>query len=205
MKEQTTDRNPTYAWINEELAKAKSDYSGLQARAAATQAIVALYQTKAQKLEETGLVQQDLLREAKANEDNYLLYLHKREEARIEEALDRTRILNVGMVEQPTVPISPARSAMVLGLIGLLLASTVSIGLVFTQEYLDSSFRTPAEVLSELRIPVLASVPLYGNGNGNGNGSHGVNGNGNGTHHDAAPVTDQPGVGSEPDNFHQQR
>jgi hypothetical protein len=109
------------------------------------------------------------------------------------------------MVEQPTVPISPARTAMVLGLIGLLLASTVSIGLVFTQEYLDSSFRTPAEVLSELRIPVLASVPLYGNGNGNGNGSHGVNGNGNGTHHDAAPVTDQPGVGSEPDNFHQQR
>ena len=44
------------------------------------------------------------MREAKANEDNYLLYLHKREEARIEEALDRTRILNVGMVEQPTDP-----------------------------------------------------------------------------------------------------
>ena len=51
------------------------------------------------------------MREAKANEDNYLLYLHKREEARIEEALDRTRILNVGMVEQPTVPIAPVRSA----------------------------------------------------------------------------------------------
>ncbi|HEY3839074.1 MAG TPA: Wzz/FepE/Etk N-terminal domain-containing protein, partial [Bryobacteraceae bacterium] len=33
LKEQTTDRNPTYAWINEELAKAKSDYSALQARA----------------------------------------------------------------------------------------------------------------------------------------------------------------------------
>lgn len=201
LKEQTTDRNPTYAWINEELAKAKSDYSALQARAAATQAIVAVYQSKAQKLEETGLVQQDLLREAKANEDNYLLYLHKREEARIEEALDRTHILNVGMVEQPTIPVAPVRSALLFSFVGLLLAMTVSIGLVFTQEYLDSSFRTPAEVFSELRIPVLASVPLYGNGNGNGNGSHGVNRNGNGTGKTAVPAANQPSAGSESENM----
>jgi len=169
LREQTTDRNPTYAWISEELAKAKSDYSALQARAAATQAIVGVYQSRAQKLEENGLLQQDLLREAKTNEDNYLLYLHKREEARIEEALDRTRILNVAVVEQPTVPISPVREIWVFGLVGLLLALAVSVGLVFTREYLDSSFRTPSEVFSELKIPVLAAVPLSGAGS-NGNG-----------------------------------
>jgi uncharacterized protein involved in exopolysaccharide biosynthesis len=172
LREQTTDRNSTYAWINEELAKAKSDYSALQARAAATQAIVGVYQAKAQKLEENGLLQQDLLREAKTNEDNYLLYLHKREEARIEEALDRTRILNVAMVEKPTVPVSPVREVWVFGLVGLLLAGAVSTGLVFTREYLDNSFRTPSDVVSELKIPVLAAVPVSGyNGNGNGNGA----------------------------------
>jgi uncharacterized protein involved in exopolysaccharide biosynthesis len=201
LREATTDRNPTYAWINEELAKAKSDYSSLQARAAATQAIVALYQGKAQKLEQNGLVQQDLLREAKANEDNYLLYLHKREEARIEEALDRTGILNVGMVEQPTIPVSPVRSAAVFSLVGLLLAMAVSTGLVFAQEYLDSSFRTPAEVLSELKIPVLASVPMYGNGNGNGN--HGSNGNGDGADAMAVSAAGQADAGFETDNDYQ--
>jgi uncharacterized protein involved in exopolysaccharide biosynthesis len=193
LKEQTTDRNPTYAWINEELAKAKSDYSALQARAAATQAIVGVYQTKAQKLEEAGLLQQDLLREAKANEDNYLLYLHKREEARIEEALDRTRILNVSMLEQPTVPVAPVRSAATFGLVGFLLAIVLSSALVFGQEYLDPSLRTPSEVLSELRIPVLGSVPLYQqNGNGahsfNGNGNASGNGNGNGVVKSVTPV-----------------
>jgi uncharacterized protein involved in exopolysaccharide biosynthesis len=186
LKEQTTDRNPTYAWINEELAKAKSDYSALQARATAMQAIVGIYQGKAHQLEESGLIQQDLLRTAKANEDNYLLYLHKREEARIADALDQTRILNIGMVEQPTVPTNPTRSAWMFGLVGVLLAGVMSVGLVFTREYLDSSFRTPSEVLSELHIPVLASVPLgenHRNGNHrNGNGNH--NGNGNGTGHD---------------------
>jgi len=182
LKEQTTDRNPTYAWINEELAKAKSDYSALQARATATQAIVGVYQGRAHQLEVNGFIQQDLLRTAKANEDNYLLYLHKREEARIADALDQTRILNIGMVQQPTVPLSPTRSPVMFGLVGLLMAGMVSVGLVFTREYLDSSFRTPSEVLSELNIPVLASVPLrahrkMGNVYSAGNG-HGVRGNG---------------------------
>jgi hypothetical protein len=83
--------------------------------------------------------------------------------------------------------------------VGLLLAMAVSTGLVFTQEYLDSSFRTPAEVLSELKIPVLASVPLYGSVNGNGH--YGMNGNGNGNGNGsspekiAVPVASESGIG----------
>jgi uncharacterized protein involved in exopolysaccharide biosynthesis len=180
LKEQTTDRNPTYAWINEEMAKAKSDYSALQARATATQAIVGVYQTKAHELEVNGFAQQDLLRTAKANEDNYLLYLHKREEARIADALDQTRILNIGMVQQPTLPLSPTRSPLMFGFVGILMAGMISVGLVFTREYLDTSFRTPSEVLTELNIPVLAAVPLRANRKNGTNGAS--NGNGNGSH-----------------------
>jgi uncharacterized protein involved in exopolysaccharide biosynthesis len=81
VRDETTDRNPTYAWINEELAKAKADDSGLQARAAAIQATVARYQGKAHDLEQKGILQQSLLRKVKTEEENYLLYQHKREEA----------------------------------------------------------------------------------------------------------------------------
>lgn len=210
LKEQTTDRNPTYAWINEELAKAKSDYSALQARATATQAIVGVYQGRAHQLEVNGLVQQDLLRNAKADEDNYLLYLHKREEARIADALDQTRILNIGMVQDPTVPVSPTRSPWMFGFVGVLMAGMVSVALVFTREYLDSSFRTPSEVLSELNIPVLAAVPLTanrkvanrngndaGNGNGNGNGNGANRNGGRGALHEEE-VYHSHGVGEGP-------
>jgi hypothetical protein len=72
-------------------------------------------------------------------------------------------------------------------MLGLLLASVVSVGLAFTLDYLDPSFRTPLEVLNELNIPVLAAVPHQQNGkhrvhatNGNGNNGHGSNGHGNG-------------------------
>jgi hypothetical protein len=148
-----------------------------------------------------GFIQQDLLRTAKANEDNYLLYLHKREEARIADALDQTRILNIGMVQQPTLPLSPTRSAWMFGLVGVLMACMLSVGLVFTREYLDSSFRTPSEVLSELNIPVLAAVPLsanrkMGNHSGNGNGN-GARRNGHGELH-VEEAYNSHGVGQGP-------
>jgi len=175
IKEETTDRNPTYAWINEELAKAKADYSGLQARASATETAVAKYETLARDLEQKGLVQQDLQRTVKADEENYLLYLHKREQARMSEALDRTRILNVAVAAPPVSPSVPSNSPWPMLLSGVFLAALVAVGAVVVQEYLDPSFRTPAEVAAVLNIPVLAAVPLRGDdsaGNGtSGNGS----------------------------------
>jgi uncharacterized protein involved in exopolysaccharide biosynthesis len=180
VKEETTDQNPTYNWLRTELAKAQADYSALQARAAATATAVSLYQANARNLEEKGLVQQDLLRAAKTNEENYLLYLRKQEEARMAEALDERRILNVAVAEQPNVPLVPTNPWWIFALVGVLLSATVSLGVVFVVEYTDPSFRTPGEVLTELNIPVLASVPQRYQGYYGGNGREG--GNGNGSH-----------------------
>ncbi|HTC48204.1 MAG TPA: GumC family protein [Candidatus Aquilonibacter sp.] len=188
LRDVVTDQNSAYSWIGTELVKARADYSGLQAREAATQAIVAMYQGNARDLEEKDLAQHDLARTAKADEDNYLLYLRKREEARMADALDEQRILNVAIVDNPAVPSLPTGNRMQFAVIGLLLAATLSVGVVFTIEYLDPSLRTPSEVMSELNIPVLAAVPQRlspfakfgaghgGNGNGNGNGRNGSNG-----------------------------
>jgi uncharacterized protein involved in exopolysaccharide biosynthesis len=196
LKDETTDRNPTFAWINEELAKAKADDSALQAKAASIQAIVARYQANAHDLDQKGMQQQDLLRKVKTEEENYLLYQHKREEARMTDALDRTQILNVAIAEQPLTPSLPTVSRWMVLFVGTLLAVVVSIGMAFLLEYSNPSFRTPTEVLSELNIPVLAAVPHYsyaGTGPGNGgsseNGHGNGNGNGNGNGHGAGKST----------------
>jgi len=160
IREETTDRNPTYGWINEELAKARADDSGLQARAAALQAIVSKYKTKAKELDEKGILQQDLLRTMKTDEENYLMYQRKREEARMTNALDQTRILNVAIVEQPIAPMLHSNSPWTLLIMGGLLAVIVSLGTAFTLDYMDTSFRTPAEVFTELNIPVLGAISL---------------------------------------------
>jgi uncharacterized protein involved in exopolysaccharide biosynthesis len=176
IREETTDRNPTYGWINEELAKARADYSGLQARAAAMQAIVSTYETKARELDEKGLVQQDLLRTMKTDEENYLMYQRKREEARMTNALDQTRILNVAIAEQPIAPTLRSNSPWAMLILGGVLAVVVGLGSAFAIDRLDPSFRTPSEVLTELNIPVLGTISLKrnshrGNWSGNGNGT----------------------------------
>jgi hypothetical protein len=149
---------------------------------------------QARKLDEQGILQGDLMRTQKADEANYLLYTKKREEARISDALDRTRILNVSIAQAPVIPSLPTRSPWIFGVVACLLASAVSLGVVFALDYADQSFRTPTEVMSELRIPVLAAVPSHrtmgssltktGNGHGNGNGNS--HGNGSGKAHTAA-------------------
>lgn len=163
----TTDQNPAYVWIESELAKAQADLRGYQAKATETQAIVRQTLDSARRLDVSSIDQQDLLRAAKAAEENYLLYLHKREAARITDALDQTYILNVGIAEKPSVPVLPARSPWTFGLFGMVLALSLSAGMVFTLEYLDSSFRTPAEVETFLHLPVLAALP-----DPNSNGYH---------------------------------
>ena len=177
IKQETTDRNPTYAWINAELAKAKAEHSGLQAKLAATQATVEKYRADAEDLQQKGLIEQDLYRDLKTDEDNYLLYLQKREQARMTEALNASHIVNVSVAEQPVVPTMPHDSPAWLVLMGTLVAATIALGAVFTQEYLDPSFRTPSEVVTALNVPLLAAVPYRLNGfQVNGNGRSGVNG-----------------------------
>lgn len=180
VKEVTTDQNATYAWLIGEQAKAKADLAGMQARESSLVAVVNEYTTKSRQLEEQGIALSDLTRTEKADEANYLLYTKKREEALISDALDRTRILNVSIAQAPLLPTLPTRSPWMFGLVGLLLAAAVSVAVVFAIDYADQSFRTPSEVLAELRIPVLAAVPVHyskgdkwapdGNGNGNGHG-----------------------------------
>jgi protein tyrosine kinase modulator len=190
LHEETTDQNPTYTWVDSELAKARADMSSLQARAAATQAIVNLYTANARELDKSSLLYQDLVRTQKASEENYLLYLKKREEAQIADALDQTRILNVAVAQEPVVPRLRAQSPWLFGLMGCLLAAVVSLGLAFTLDYMDPSFRTPLEVFTELKIPVLAAVPhqqsgkarVHPNGNGANGHGNGTNGNGNGSY-----------------------
>ena len=169
--EETTGQNPTYQYVSTELAKAKADYSALQARAAAMESIIKMYKQKATELEQKGIQEQDLQRVIKTDEENYLLYQHKREEARMSDMLDQTHILNVAIAEAPAVPVLPTGSRMIFVVLGLVLGAVMSVGLALALDYFDPSFRTPSEVLSELNIPVLAAVPHRVSG------GYGANGN----------------------------
>jgi len=162
IRDETTDQNPDYQWAQAELTKAQADLNGLKARAAAAAAIAARYHEEAQRLGQNEITQENLLRAAKTQEANYLLYVQKREESRISDALDQRGILNVSLAEEPVVPALPKRSPLGVALLTLLLAGVFSLSTAFVLDFMDPTFRTPDELAGYLGTPVLAALPKGG-------------------------------------------
>jgi uncharacterized protein involved in exopolysaccharide biosynthesis len=159
-REETTDRNPSYEWLRSELIKSKAELVSLRVRADETRNIMRRYRARLAEIDANGAAQENLLREIKEAEGNSLLYKQKREEARISDALDRQRILNMAIAEAATVPALPLRSHWALTLfLGILLACFVSPGVAYAVDFLDPSLRTPDELRDDLLIPVLAALP----------------------------------------------
>jgi uncharacterized protein involved in exopolysaccharide biosynthesis len=156
---QTTDRDPTFEVLREDLAKNNSDLAGQRASLEANRRGISSIQSQMVTLGGQSLQLADLQRDAKANEQNYLLYLSKREQERTSDALDRTRIENVAIAVPPAIPVLPVHSATYILLIAFGLAVTLSLAAAYTINFLDPSFQTPAQVSDTLKIPVVVALP----------------------------------------------
>src|SRR6202162_659256 len=159
VRDETSDKDPNYEWARMEMEKAQVQRDGLRARQSDAAVQVASLRQAAQQMPSDSVDQQDLMRTAKAEEDNYLLYLRKREEARIGDALDERRILNVAIVEPPAAPALPAQSVLLYFLLAFGFALAFSIAIAFASEYFDPTIRTPDEAYSLMGVPVLAWLP----------------------------------------------
>ena len=159
VRDETTDKNAHYEWAKWELEKCEVQLKALEARALATNSQESRYRFMAQRLGEDAITQDDLLSNEKAALDNYLLYVKKEEEARMNDALDERGIVNVALAEQPVVPALPVFSVPLILIVGLCTAGAAGTSAAFLADYLDPAFRDPEDVLASLHVPVLASLP----------------------------------------------
>jgi uncharacterized protein involved in exopolysaccharide biosynthesis len=159
MHEETQGVNPVYQYVQQSIATTEAELSQLKARAVAAGTNAAQYHGQALKLNQQSVLQEDLVRDEKAQEENYMLYMHKREEARSSDALDRRGIVNVAIAQHAVTPSFPVRSAQYAALMTLVMCITFGISTAFVAEVMVSSFRTPDEVSRYLDTPVLACLP----------------------------------------------
>jgi uncharacterized protein involved in exopolysaccharide biosynthesis len=164
VRQESTGENPTYELLKAELVKANADLTGYEAKARATAPVVETYRQQALLMDQKGIQRQDLIRNIKAAEASYLLYVGKQEQARISDEMDKNRILNVAIAETPGVPALPVFSPVLLLLAGGVLALMLSTAAAFVADYLDPSFRTPEEVVQFLDVPLLACFAKDGHG-----------------------------------------
>ncbi len=102
-----------------------------------------------------------LTRDYQTIQQSYTSLLAKKEESRLAANLERQRISEqfriISPAAAPTRPSSPNRPAIVI--IGLLLGLACGLGVPVLLELTDSTLRGEREVLTTLRLPVIAMVP----------------------------------------------
>lgn len=160
IEERTTDLDPEFEMVSENLTQARVSLAGLQARAATLAAEYNADNLQIRELNKQGMEQQDLTRREKAAEDNYLLMLHKQQEAQVSEELDKRRILNVSIVQSASVPALPIHPAWWFVMYGGMLSLLAGFAAAAGADRLDPTLRTPEEVEMTLHAPVLVVMPL---------------------------------------------
>ena len=142
VRDETTDKNPQYEWAKSELERAQVDLKTIESREAATSAQALAYGAISARFGEDAVTQDDLLSSEKAAEENYLLYVKKQEEARMDDALDERRIVNVAMAEDPVAPALPVWSAWAVLAVGLLASGAAGTVAAFTSDYVTRCLET---------------------------------------------------------------
>jgi uncharacterized protein involved in exopolysaccharide biosynthesis len=160
IQEKTTDRDLTYEMVREDLARSSTELATLHARASSLDQQAAEYRARVGWLQKQSVAQGDLIRITQAAENNYMLLLHKQEEARISDELDSRRIFNVSIVQRASVPELPVHAASWYLMYGAMLGMIFSFATAAGADRLDPTFRTLDELELVLQVPVLAALPL---------------------------------------------
>lgn len=164
VEERTTDRDPNYELVREELTRSRVELAGIRAQAASLASEYDSDDHEVRWLQQQMVQQQDLMRQEKAAEDDYLLLLHKQQQAQVSEALDKRGIFNVSIVQTASAPALPMHPAWWYPMYGALLSLLAAFASAVGADRLDPTLRTPDEVEAALRAPVLVVMPLFPNG-----------------------------------------
>ena len=140
LRDQTTDRNPEYAWEREELTRAETELAGTRARKQSALGLARTSRRQGTQLDGLSFRQRELEDQERADQENLLLYERKAEEARVSDALDRRGILNVGLAEQPVTPALPTHGMILYPTIAVVLAALISLSLAYLFDLLRPMF-----------------------------------------------------------------
>lgn len=161
---QRVGRNPLYDEINADLARQDSAAAALRAK------LISLGQQLKQvteRLEKFDALEKrfnTLSLDRELLEKNLRTYAQKAEEALVQEEIDRQRMANVRIIEQPQVPESARSLKKAVLIFALLGAAILALVLAFFKDFFRQVLVSPEDAERTLGLPVLVAIPARGNG-----------------------------------------
>jgi uncharacterized protein involved in exopolysaccharide biosynthesis/Mrp family chromosome partitioning ATPase len=142
----------------------KAQVAGTQAKIETLKARLRDIQQRTKQLSELSPQIEDLERKREMDETNYRYFAASLEKARIDEALDPTKIPNISAVQRPSPPglETKKRDKIAMGLAGAGLAFGIALALL-KGLVLNQTVGRPLQLETQLRIPLMLSIP-YANG-----------------------------------------
>src|SRR5213592_2486533 len=142
----------------------KAKVAGTQAKIETLKARLSDIQRRTKQLSELAPQIEDLERKKEMDEANYKYFAASLEKARIDEALDPTKMPNISAVQRPSPPIleTKKRDRIAMGLAGGGIALGIALALL-RGLFLNQTVGRPFQLETQLHIPLMLSIP-YANG-----------------------------------------
>jgi len=145
----------------------KAQVAGIEAKVETLKARLRDIQQRMKQLSELGPQMEDLERKRELDEANYKYFAASLEKARIDEALDPSKMPNISAVQRPSPPMleTQTRNKIAMGLAGGGIALGIALALL-RGLVLNRTVRRPLELETQLHIPLMLSIPYAGGRNG---------------------------------------
>ena len=146
------------------LLTEKAQVAGIEAKVETLKARLRDIQQRMKQLSELGPQMEDLERKRELDEANYKYFAASLEKARIDEALDPSKMPNISAVQRPSPPMleTQTRNKIAMGLAGGGIALGIALALL-KGLVLNRTVGRPLELETQLHIPLMLSIP-YANG-----------------------------------------
>jgi len=154
-------------WRKKKPTDDKAHVAGVQAKVETLKARLRDVQQRTKQLAEVAPQIEDLERKREMDEANYKYFAASLEKARIDEALDPSKMPNISAVQRPSPPAleSKKRDKILIGLAGAGLALGVALALL-RGLVLNQTVGRPLQLERQLHIPLMLSIPYSNARNG---------------------------------------
>ena len=165
--ERTTDIDPSWQQVHTNFVKSGITRHELAAQKTSLISQLAQNRMKLASLKDLTVQFNNLQAHEAELRDNYDLYVQKRDQAQIEDAMDEQKLLNVAIAQQPTLSFTAERPKRLTNmLLGALSSLLLGVCVVYLAETGRRTIATPGEIDQFSRYPVLATVPQISLSNG---------------------------------------
>lgn len=150
--------NPVYEMRLNQLLALEASLKESRARRLSLEEELARGKRRLIQLKQKALEFDHLEQEVKRNQSRLTLYEKRAQEARIGDAMDQQKLVNVQVVERPGLPLEPIGNKWNSLVLALISGLVVSLGGAFGLEYVNRTLRFERDVERHLGLPVLGTI-----------------------------------------------